>query len=290
MGNVSVKAYIPGNPVPVLDAVFHYNPGNVIDQFYNTSNKCDNVITPIDTYDGNDNVYNGSNFTLGGVGVSSIPALDKPGPNKYNIYNDGGDYYLEHEWDGGYADPYVNVVFTSIPDLPPKPVFKPKAMSYTEYLRSKTSTETKVLSTKQLRDASEITTARRLGSSTVFPVNGARIGAVNSGDYSSMAPLNKVLAYQKANGGAVKDASTFAAYRGGQAIGMAVQAGLPPVRIVQVPGTIIESQPVGQSASDFVRRDQGCKVSLGQPHDESTVDKPKFVDNTIRNLGDPALM
>jgi hypothetical protein len=28
---------------------------------------------------------------------------------------------------------------------------------------------------------------------------------------------------------------------------------------------------------------------LGQPHNQATVDKSKFVDNTIRNLGDPAL-
>jgi hypothetical protein len=38
-----------------------------------------------------------------------------------------------------------------------------------------------------------------------------------------------------------------------------------------------------------VRRTQGCNVGLGEPHAAATVDKPKFVDNTIRNLGDPAL-
>ena len=287
MGNVSIKAYIPGNPVPVLDGVFHYGAGNVIDQFFNSAAPCNNVLMPVDTVDGNNNVYDGSDFTYGGVGLSSIPKLDNAGVNNYNIYKDGGDYFIEHIWNNTPITMPVNVVFASIPDLPPKPVFKPKAMSYTEYLRSKTSTEPKVLNTKKLRDASEITTANRLGASRVFPVGGAQVGAVNSGDYSSMAPMRAVMAYQKTSGGRVKDASTFAAYRGGQAIGTAVQAGLPPGRIIQVPGTIIESQPVGQSASDFVRQTQGCKVSLGDPHDASQ--PPVFTDNTIRNLGNPSL-
>jgi hypothetical protein len=162
-------------------------------------------------------------------------------------------------------------------------------MSYTEYLRRKDAQTTKVLSTQKPTDASMYITKVRMAANQDFAASGGRVGVVNSGDYSSMAPLHQVLSYQKVSGGRTPDASAFTAYRGGQAIGADVQAGLPTGKVTLQPCYTITPTTPAQSASDFVRKTQGCKVALGQPHDAATVDKPKFVDNTIRNLGDPAL-
>jgi len=162
-------------------------------------------------------------------------------------------------------------------------------MSYTEYMRRKDAVAIKLKDTRQNTDASMYITKVRMAASQVFPVDGARVGAVNSGDYSSMAPSHQVMSYKKVNGGAVRDASTYSAYRGGQAIGKSVQSGEKPAQVNVGTCYSIDSTAPAQSVSDFVRQTQGCKVSLGQPHFAGTVDMPKFVDNTIRNLGDPSL-
>jgi len=162
-------------------------------------------------------------------------------------------------------------------------------MSYTEYLRRKDASTTKVVSTQKPTDASMYIVKVRMAAAQDFASSGARIGAVNSGDYSSMAPLHQVLSYQKKSGGRTPDASAFTTYRGGQAIGSEIQSGLPTGKVTLAPCYTITPTTPAQSSSDFVRKTQGCKVGLGQPHAAATVDKPKFVDNTIRNLGDPAL-
>ena len=162
-------------------------------------------------------------------------------------------------------------------------------MSYTEYMRRKDAAATKLKDTRQNTDASMYITKVRMAASQLFPVDGARVGAVNSGDYSSMAPSHQVMSYKKTNGGAVQDASTYSAYRGGQAIGKSVQSGEKPAQVDVGTCYTIEPTAPPRSASDFVRQTQGCKVALGEPHAAATVDKPKFVDNTIRNLGDPSL-
>jgi hypothetical protein len=162
-------------------------------------------------------------------------------------------------------------------------------MSYTEYLRRKDAETTKVLSTQKPTDASMYITKVRMSANQEFAASGGRVGVVNSGDYSTMAPLHQVLSYQKVSGGRTPDASAFTAYRGGQAIGSETQAGLPTGKVTLQPCYTITPTTPAQSASDFVRKTQGCKVSLGEPHDAETVDTPKFVDNTIRNLGDPSL-
>lgn len=156
-------------------------------------------------------------------------------------------------------------------------------------MRRKDASAIKIKDTRENTDSSMHTTKLRLAASQIFPVGGAPIGAVNSGDYSSMAPKNGVMSYQKHSGGSVKDASTFSAYRGGKAIGSYVQSGIKPSRVELGNCYTIEPTVPSQSSSDFVRRVQGCNVSLGEPHHKATVDKPKFVDNTIRNLGDPSL-
>lgn len=175
--------------------------------------------------------------------------------------------------------------------------FAPKGMSYTEFLRSKKSTAVKVINTKLLQDASDITTQRRLGASRVFALNNSQTkGAINHPIDFSQEPIRQTVSGYKAAGGnnefatrKVGSASDFTAYVGGQAIGKEAQAGMPAARITQTPAIRLTSPAVSQSASDFTRKTQGCKESLGEPHAAATVTPPVFVDDTIRNLGNPVL-
>jgi len=170
--------------------------------------------------------------------------------------------------------------------------FAPKGMSYTEFLRSKKSTATKVINTKKLQDASDITTQRRLGSSQVFALKNTQTkGVINQPIDFGQEPSRQTISAYKAGGGSRKvgDASNFTAYLGGQAIGEEIKAGLPAARITQTPAISLTSPAVPQSAGDFIRKAQGCKDSLGEPHQAATVTPPKFLDDTIRNLGNPTL-
>jgi hypothetical protein len=169
--------------------------------------------------------------------------------------------------------------------------FKPKGMSYTEFLRSKKAACRKIIDTKPVRTASEITNARRLGASTVFALNNEAVkGSITTPIDFSQGGLHAARSYFKQGGAGrrVGSASEFTAFSGSQAIGGLVQAGLPPTRIVQESNFILVSAPVDQSAADYLRRDQGCKTSLGQQHDLAKVTPPIFVDNTVRNTGSPA--
>jgi len=163
-------------------------------------------------------------------------------------------------------------------------------MSYKEYLRRKDAAAIKILDTRENTDASMHTTKVRMSSSTIFPVTGGQVGVVNTPYDSNMAPLHKVKSYKKKTGGSVMDASTFAAFRGSQAIGGYEQAGIKPNTVSIAPCCVdINVAPAPQSASDFMRRTQGIKESCGEPHSRSTVTPSVFVDDTIRNLGDPSL-
>jgi len=169
--------------------------------------------------------------------------------------------------------------------------FNPKGMSYTEFLRSKKATAVKVINTKKLQDASDITTQRRLGSSRVFALSNTQVKGVISHPIDfSQEPITRTQSSYKAAGSGRKpgDASDFTAYVGGQAIGEEVLAGLPPARLTQTPAIRLTSAAVPQSASDFIRKAQGCKDALGEPHAAATVTPAKFVDDTIRNTGSPA--
>jgi hypothetical protein len=170
--------------------------------------------------------------------------------------------------------------------------FKPKGMSYTEFLRSKKSTAVNVINTKKLQDASDITTQRRLGNSRVFALNNQQTKGVISHPIDfSQEPITQTQSAYKAGGGSrrVGSASDFTAYAGGQAIGKEIKAGLPAGRITQTPAISLTSAAVPQKASDFTRRTMGCKEALGEPHAATTVTPPLFVDDTIRNLGNPTL-
>lgn len=163
-------------------------------------------------------------------------------------------------------------------------------MSYKEYLRRKDAAAIKILDTRENTDASMHTTKVRMSSSTIFPISGGQIGVVNTPYDSNMAPLHQVMSYQKRTGGSVMDASTFAAFRGSQAIGGYEKAGIKPNTVSIAPCCVdIKVKPAPQSASDFTRRTQGINESCGEPHTSSTVTPPVFVDDTIRNLGNPAI-
>jgi len=170
--------------------------------------------------------------------------------------------------------------------------FKPKGMSYTEFLRSKKSTAINVINTKKLQDASDITTAKRLRNSRVFALNNTQVKGVISHNIDfSQDPSHQTISAYKAGGGSRKvgSASDFTAYAGGQAIGKEVQSGMPSGKITQTPAIQLVSPAVPQKASDFTRKTQGCKDAFGEPHQAATVTPPKFLDDTIRNLGNPVL-
>ena len=77
--------------------------------------------------------------------------------------------------------------------------FAPKGMSYTEFLRSKKSTAVKVINTKKLQDASDITTQRRLGASRVFALNNSQTkGAINHPIDFSQEPIRQTVSGYKA--------------------------------------------------------------------------------------------
>ena len=162
-------------------------------------------------------------------------------------------------------------------------------MSYTEYMRRAAASSTKVVNTRENTDASMHTLKVRMSAAQVFAGNGARVGVVNTPGDSSMAPLHQVSSYQKGSGGPTPDASSFTSFRGGQAIGGAVQAGLKPAQIpLGVCYTITPTTPA-LSSSDFTRVGLACQQANGQPHDAATVGPALFVDDTIRNQGDPGL-
>jgi len=188
------------------------------------------------------------------------------------------------------SNPYSSTVYmVARPTIPG--TFKPKGMSYTEFLRSKKADRVKILNTKPVRTASEITNARRLAASTIFALNNEAVkGAITTPIDFSQGGLHAARSYYKQGGGGrrVGSASEFTAFSGSQAIGGLVQAGLPPTHLVQLSNFILVSPPVPQGVSDYLRQNQGLRVSLGQQHDLTTVTPPVFVDNTIRNTGSPA--
>jgi hypothetical protein len=162
-------------------------------------------------------------------------------------------------------------------------------MSYTEYMRRAAASSIKVVNTRENTDASMHTVKVRMSAAQDFAANGGRYGVVNTPGDSSMAPLHQVNSYQKNAGGPTPDASTFTTYRGGQAIGEATQAGLKPAQVqVGTCYTITPTTPA-LSSSDFTRVGLACQKANGQPHNADTVGPALFVDNTIRNQGDPGL-
>lgn len=162
-------------------------------------------------------------------------------------------------------------------------------MSYTEFLRRKMAAEIKVVDTRENTDASMHTTKVRMAASQDFAIDGGRYGSINSPTEMSMDPLRQVNSYKKQAGGRVPDASYYTSFRGGQSIGGTTQAGLKPAQVNVGTCYVIAPTVPPLNASDWTRTRLGCKQALGEQHDPATVGPNLFVDNTIRNQGDPAL-
>lgn len=310
MGNwysvtATFRPFGPGSePVQVLNGIFYHGQDAFVTQFFNSSDLTRSVLLEPGAGIGgiNDNFFDGSVFSSYGVGLCSIPWLDQFGLNSYALYFEGDTALIAYGVNGVFFQSIeVNYTFTVVP--PPAPststTFKPKAMNYADYLRTKKAGATNIISTRPKMDASDYTQRQRFAASQVFPVNGQRIGVVNTSMELTQDPLKQVNSYQKTSGGRVGDASLFSAFRGGQAVGTKVQGDLNnpiylfdgriPDRIVQEPVVYFQSPPVSQRASDITRQVQGCKVSLGEQHDAESLTAPVFVDNTIRNIGGGAV-
>jgi len=164
-------------------------------------------------------------------------------------------------------------------------------MSYTEYLRRKDAAMIKVKDTRENTDASMHTVKIRMAAAQDFASSGGRVGVVNTPGDMSMSPLHQVNSYQKVSGGRTPDASSFTTYRGGQAIGAATQAGLKPNQVQVGIGScyVITPTTPALNSSDWIRDRLGCQQANGQAHEPGTVGPALFVDNTIRNQGDPGL-
>lgn len=273
----------------LIDGVMSVSPNGTIEEFFNASDLTRSVLFLPGTFEGNDNYYE-DGLTANGLGLCSVPVLDNNGTNMYNLYSEGGDYFLISGIDGAVIDDEIldSVTFTGISE-PAFKKFKAKAMNYADYLRTKKEGATKVISTRPKMDASDYTQRQRFAAAQIFAKDGQRIGVVNTSMELTQDPLKAVNSYKKGSGGRVGDASAFTAFRGGQAIGGLVQSGMPPDRIVQEPVVYFDSKPVSQRASDITRRVQGCKVSLGEQHDPSSLTASVFVDDTIRNIGGGAV-
>jgi len=167
-------------------------------------------------------------------------------------------------------------------------------MSCSVYLRSKLASEPVKLNTKKPTDASMFTQKVRHIASQDFSTAGGAYGTTLQSSDMSLDGLNHAPISNLKNTGRPGPASAFTAYVGSQAIrtDAAYNRGLivNPTTMTPAQCALIDNPAAPpQSASDFIRQTQGCKVSLGQQHEPNTVGPRIFVDNTIRNQGDPAL-
>lgn len=128
-------------------------------------------------------------------------------------------------------------------------------MSYTEYLRRKAAAAPVIIDTtpKKVEASMYIANKRMAAIQTFF--TSSRVGVINNvADPSSTGTtgvLKSVQATTKTNGGRVPDASSFASYLGGQAIGREIQAGAPAARLVansNAAGSISACVPIDEPA------------------------------------------
>ena len=168
-------------------------------------------------------------------------------------------------------------------------------MSYSVYLRSKLASEPTILNTKKPTDASMFTQKVRMVASQDFSTAGGAYGTTLQSSDMSYGGLNHPTTSNLKNTGRPGPASAFTAYVGSQAIrtDAAYQRGIivNPTFMGTAQCNAITNPPAPpQTSSDFIRKTQGQKVScVGEQHDPNTLGPRIFVDNTIRNQGDPAL-
>jgi hypothetical protein len=167
-------------------------------------------------------------------------------------------------------------------------------MSCSVYLRSKLASEPTILNTKKPTDASMFTQKVRHIASQDFSTAGNSYGTTLQSSDMSYGGMNHAVTSNLKNTGRPGPASAFTAYRGSQAVNndAAYNRGLivNPTTMTPAQCALIDN-PVAppQSVSDLLRRNIGCKVAVGEQHDPNTLGPRVFVDNTIRNQGDPGL-
>lgn len=178
-------------------------------------------------------------------------------------------------------------------------------MSYTEFLRRKAAAAPKIIDTTIRSDASTITMRRRLQANREF-FTSTRQGVINNvsdpSGTGTTSTLKSASVTTKASGGRVPDASTFTAFLGGDAIngdGGIFQVAQRYLTNSNTAGsisacvTIPEPVPytgsgaytanmVPQNASNFVRARESCVQPSTEPHIQSELGGPLFVDDTIR--------
>lgn len=178
-------------------------------------------------------------------------------------------------------------------------------MSYTEFLRRKAAAAPKIIDTTVRSDASTITMRRRLQANAEF-FTSTRQGVINNVADPSGTGTSSLLkaptVTTKANGGRIPDASTFTAFMGGSAINKDGGVFQPVRRLVANSNTagsistcvaISEPAPytgggtyaantVPQNASNRTNTLENCRQPSTEPHIQSELSAPLFVDDTIR--------
>jgi hypothetical protein len=178
-------------------------------------------------------------------------------------------------------------------------------MSYTEYLRRKAAAAPKVIDTTVRSDASTITMRRRLQANREFFIS-SRQGVINNVSDPSGTGTSSLLkspsVTTKVNGGYIPDASTFTAFVGGTAINNDGGVFQPARRLIANSNSadsislcvaIPEPTPytgsgtytanmVPQNAGQRAMTLESCRQPSTEPHIQSELSGPLFVDDTIR--------
>lgn len=178
-------------------------------------------------------------------------------------------------------------------------------MSYAEYMRRKAAAAPVIIDTTVRSDASTITMRRRLQANREFFIS-SRQGVINNvSDPSGTGTTSLLKAPRvttKAAGGKVPDASTFTAFVGGDAIssdGGIFQRAQRYVansndagsisRCVAIPPPVpytgtgaFTSNMIPQNASNRTSTLENCRQPSTEPHIQSELSGPLFVDDTIR--------
>lgn len=160
-------------------------------------------------------------------------------------------------------------------------------MSSSEYLRNKMAATPKILNTLKPREASDITTKKRLAASRFFNLNGGDLGTMREDSILETSKGKATLAYQKETG-RPKDSSDFTAYRG--AVGINDDAAYHRGKLLtnsNDAGSISACTPVPilptpKDASTITRERLLCHQTFVPAHTTGQVGAPLFVDDTIR--------
>jgi hypothetical protein len=177
-------------------------------------------------------------------------------------------------------------------------------MSYTEFLRRKAAAAPVVIDTTVRSDASTITMRRRLQANREFFIS-SRQGVINNvSDPSGTGTSSNLKAPSvttKESGGRIPDASTYTAFVGGDAInadGGVFQTARRLVANSNTTGSIsacvaipepvpytgtgaYTANMVPQNASNRTNTLENCRQPSTEPHIQSELGGPVFVDDTI---------